>query len=63
MLVSKFIDGKISFKSIYIYLKAVLRDKDYKKYAIKRLPDIEDIYKIDKWARRKTLEIIEKINK
>ena len=63
VLVSKFIDGKISFKSIYIYLKAVLRDKDYKKYAIKRLPDIEDIYKIDKWARRKTLEIIEKINK
>ena len=63
VLVSKFIDGKISFKSIYIYLRAVLGHKDYKKYAIKRLPDIKDIYKIDKWARRKTLEIIEKINK
>ena len=60
VLVSKFIDGKISFKSIYIYLRAVLGHKDYKKYAIKRLPDIKDIYKIDKWARRKTLEIIEK---
>ncbi len=63
VLVNKFIDGKISFKSIYIYLRAVLGHKDYKKYAIKSSPDIKDIYKIDKWARRKTLEIIEKKNK
>ena len=38
-------------------------NQDYKKYAIKRLPDIKDIYKIDKWARRKTLEIINKKNR
>jgi len=63
VLVSKFIDGKISFKSIYTYLKAVLGHQDYKKYAIKRSPDIKDIYKIDKWARRKTLEIIDKKNR
>ena len=62
VLVGKFIDGKISFNSIYIYLRAVLRHKDYKKYAIKSSPDIKDIYKIDKWARRRTLEIIEKKN-
>ena len=60
VLVSKFIDGLISFKSIYFYLKAVLRHKDYKKYAIKRLPNINEIYEIDKWARKKTLEIITK---
>ena len=60
VLVSKFIDGLISFKSIYFYLKAVLRHKDYKKYAIKRLPNINEIYEIDRWARKKTLEIITK---
>ena len=60
VLVSKFIDGLISFKSIYFYLKAVLRHKDYKKYAIKRSPNINEIYEIDKWARKKTLEIITK---
>ena len=58
----KFVDGKISFKSIYIYLRAVLGHKDYKKYAIKSSPNIKDINKIDKWARSKTLEIIEKKN-
>ena len=58
VLVSKFIKGKISFKSIYFYLKAVLRDKDFKKYAIKRSPNINEIYKIDNWARTKTLSII-----
>tara|TARA_A100001011_G_scaffold399561_1_gene508842 strand:- start:920 stop:1312 length:393 start_codon:yes stop_codon:yes gene_type:complete len=60
VLVSKFIDGLISFKSIYFYLKAVLRHKDYKKYAIKRSPNINEIYEIDEWARKKTIEIIKK---
>ena len=63
VLVSKFIDGLISFKSIYFYLKAVLRHKDYKKYAIKRSPNINEIYEIDGWARKKTLEIIKRKNK
>ena len=60
ILVNKFIMGEISFNSIYVYLKAVLRHKDYKKYAIKRLQKINEIYAIDKWARDKTLEIIKK---
>ena len=63
VLVGKFIDGLISFKSIYFYLKAVLRHKDYKKYAIKRSPNINEIYEIDGWARKKTLEIIKRKNK
>ena len=62
VLVSKFIEGIISFNSIYAYLKAVLRHKDYKKYAIKRSPNISEIYEIDKWARQKTLELIKKKN-
>ena len=60
VLVSKFIDGEISFKSIYVYLKAVLRHKDYKKYAIKRSPNLNEIYEIDNWARNKIFEIIKK---
>ena len=58
VLVNKFIDGKISFNSIYAYLKAVLVHKDYKKYAIKSSPNINEIYKIDSWARNKTMEIL-----
>ena len=60
VLVAKFINKEISFKSIYFYLSAVLRHKDFKKYAIRKAPNIKDIYKIDRWARRKTIEIIEK---
>ena len=60
VLVNKFIDGKITFNSIYVYLKAVLVHKDYKKYAIKSSPNINEIYKIDKWARLKTIEILTK---
>ena len=60
VLVDQFIKGRIPFKSIYLYLRAVLGHKDFKKYAIKRSPDIIDIYKIDNWARSKTIETIEK---
>jgi 1-deoxy-D-xylulose-5-phosphate reductoisomerase len=58
VLVDSFIKGKITFNSIYLYLRAVFRDKDFGKYAIKKTPNIKEIYRIDKWARRKTLEKI-----
>ena len=57
-LVTKFIEGKISFKSIFFYLRSVLGHKHFKKYAIKRAPNINEIYEIDNWARIKTLELI-----
>ena len=60
VLVDQFSKGKISFNSIYFYLRAVLGHKHFKKYAIKTSPSIKDIYKIDKWARNKTYEIIKK---
>ena len=43
-------------------LKSVLVHKDYKKYAIKSSPNINEIYKIDKWARNKTMEILNENN-
>jgi 1-deoxy-D-xylulose 5-phosphate reductoisomerase len=58
VLVNEFLKKRIAFNSIYPCLKRVFRDKDFKKYAIKRLPNINEIYKIDNWARRKTLDVI-----
>ena len=58
VLVQKFINAEISFSSIFKHLKAVLRGKDFKKYAIKKKPTINEIYTIDKWARMKTEKIL-----
>ena len=60
VLVESFIKKKITFNSIYQCLKEVFKDRDFRKYAIKKTPDIEEIYRIDEWARNKTLDIINK---
>tara|TARA_Y100000590_G_scaffold31960_1_gene35330 strand:- start:6079 stop:7254 length:1176 start_codon:yes stop_codon:yes gene_type:complete len=62
VLVDSFIKNKISFNSIYYCLKRVFKDRDFKKYAVKKNPNIKEIYRIDKWARKKTVEIIERKN-
>ena len=53
VLVNKFLKNQIGFNTIFASLKRVFRDKDFKKYAIKRAPDINQIYMIDKWAKTK----------
>ena len=58
VLVDNFIKNKIGFSGIYSCLKRVFKDRDFNKYAVKKNPNIKDIYKIDKWARSKTLEKI-----
>tara|TARA_B100000586_G_scaffold170203_1_gene124193 strand:+ start:1924 stop:3099 length:1176 start_codon:yes stop_codon:yes gene_type:complete len=60
ILVESFIKNKISFNAIYQCLKQLFKDRDFSKYAIKKTPNIKEIYKIDKWARKKTIEIISK---
>ena len=60
ILVESFIKNKISFNAIYQCLKQLFKDRDFNKYAIKKRPNIKEIYKIDKWARKKTIEIINK---
>ena len=42
----------------FFILRSVLGHKHFKKYAIKRSPNINEIYEIDNWARTKTLELI-----
>ncbi len=58
ILVEKFIKNKIPYKLIYQSLKRIFKDRDFNKYAIKKTPNIKEIYKIDKWARERTDRII-----
>ena len=58
ILIDQFIKKKISFNSISSYLFKVLKDKFYKKYAIKKPADLKSILIIDKWARETTLNKI-----
>ena len=60
ILVDEFLKRKISFKSIFQCLILVLRDKNYKKYAIQRPLDLKTIYNIDLWARNKTIDLLKK---
>ena len=60
ILVDQFLAKKISFNSIIDSLFSVLKDKDYKKYAIKTATNLKTIYLIDKWSRDTTLKIIRK---
>ncbi len=62
ILVERFIKKEIPYDAIYRSIKRVFRDRDFNKYAIKKTPSIDEIYKIDKWARDKTLEIIDNTN-
>ena len=62
ILVDHFLKRKITFNSIYRYLYLVLRDKNYKKYAIYRPHNIKNIFTVDLWSRNTTLDIINKYN-
>ena len=61
ILVDQFLQKKIPFLSIYKIIMAILNDKNYKKYAIKKPKNINQINTIDLWARINTLLKINKI--
>ena len=52
MLVDNFLKEKISFNSIYHCIKAIFKDRDFNKYAVKKVKNVKDIYKVDQWARK-----------
>jgi 1-deoxy-D-xylulose-5-phosphate reductoisomerase len=60
ILIDQFLKKKISFNSISDYVFRVLKDKDYKKYAIYKANNLNKIKEIDSWARITTLKIINK---
>ena len=56
ILVDQFLRKKIPFSSIYKFIMAILKDRNYRKYAIKRPKNINQIFKVDNWARNRILE-------
>ena len=58
VLVDHFLRKKIAFLSIYKIILGILRDRNYRKYAIRKPNKINQINDIDNWSRKKTLEII-----
>jgi len=58
ILIDRFLERKISFKSISKYLFEVLKDKNYKKYAIKATNNLKNIHMIDQWSRKTTMKVI-----
>jgi 1-deoxy-D-xylulose-5-phosphate reductoisomerase len=59
ILVDQFLKKKISFNAIISSLFLVLKDKNYKKYAIKKPSNLNIIYEIDQWSRNTAKTIIE----
>ncbi len=60
VLVSQFLSKKIPFLDIYKFILAILKDSNYKKYAIKKPITIDQINVIDLWARSTTIKKIKK---
>ena len=59
VLVDQFLRKKIPFLSISKTIMDILNDRNYKKYAIRRPKNINEINKIDNWTRK---AILKKIN-
>ena len=57
-MVEQFLKEKIGFLDINKFIMAILKDKNYKKYAIKKPNNINQINLIDIWARSSTLKKI-----
>ena len=58
ILVDQFLRKKIGFYDIFKFIMNVLKDKNYKKYAIRRPQNINQILTINDWAKNITLEKI-----
>ena len=60
ILVDQYLKKKIAFNTFYKLILRVLKDRNYKKYAIKEPKNINQILLIDQWARKTTYEKIKK---
>ncbi len=58
ILVDQYLKKRIPFNSFYTYILRVLNNRNFKKYAIRIPKNIDQIFKIDKWARNTIIEII-----
>ena len=62
ILVDQYLKKKIPFNSFYDYILSVMKDGNYKKYAIKEPKNINQILTIDEWAREVTFQKIKNNN-
>ena len=60
VLVNLFLAKKIGFLDIVLTINKIFKDKDFKKYAKKKLASINDIIISDNWARLKTRSMCER---
>ncbi len=51
VLVSEFLKRKLPYLNIYKHIFDILKDRNFKKYAIKNPKNIKQILKIDNWAK------------
>ena len=58
ILVDQFLKKNIQFPSIYKIIMDILKDVNYKKYAIRKTKNIMQIYEIHNWAKGATLKRI-----
>ena len=58
VLVEYFLAKKVPFLAIPLIIEEILRDRNYKKYAIRKPKDLKQIIKINSWAKLKTIEKI-----
>ncbi len=61
LLVDLFLKKKIPFTGISRVLLTILNNRNYKKYAIRKPLNINQINQIDHWARNKTKQIIKSL--
>ena len=61
ILVDQFIKEKIPFLSINKIIMSILKDRNYKKYAIRKPININQIIKVDSWARYETMRMIKSL--
>ncbi len=57
VLVDLFLKGKIEFLDIVETINKILKVKDFKKYAKRKIQTVKDIKMIDNWARLKILNL------
>ena len=57
ILVNLFLSGKIRFLDIVAMLNKIFRQKDFKKYAKRKVKSVNDIKITDEWARLKIMDM------
>ena len=57
VLVDLFLRNKIGFLDIVKTINKIFKDKEFKKYAKRKVKSVKDIKLVDNWARLKTMSM------